>query len=352
MKLTDIRNYRLINQQIARAKFKRPHEVVERLGAVQAQVFDMARWAIGLRSNGVSDSDVMKAFNDGKILRTHILRPTWHFVSPKDICWMLKLSAPRVHAFNAFIYRQIKLDSKKLNRCGDIIMRSLEQGYKTRTEIKNDLARHKLKGDTIWLSCVIMYAELEGLICSGPRIGKQFTYALMDERIPKGKTLSNEEALYELTTRYFKSRGPATVKDYVWWSGLTVKQAKEGIGMLAGDFKRTMVDGIEYIYSKTAIPKGMNKLQTTYLMPDYDEYGIAYKNRDALRNVDIPLGKVKGESTVYSHWLVLNGVISGTWNKIEKKGVITAEVKPFIKLSKQEKLDVDKAVERYSKFHL
>jgi hypothetical protein len=351
LNLTDIRNYRLVNQQVAKTKFKHPHEIVGWLGAMQAQVFDMARWAVGLRLNGASDNAVMKAYNSGKILRTHILRPTWHFVAPKDIRWMLKLSAPRVQAFNSFMYRKMGLDGKILKKCNDIIIKSLEgNNYKSRTEIREKLLRSKLKGDTIWLSCVMMNAELEGIICSGPREGKQFTYALLDERAPKAKTMEQDEALYELTYRYFKSRGPATVQDYVWWSGLTVKQTKQGTAMLGSEFKRIQIGGAEYIYPKTIVPKNIDKLQVTYLMPDYDEYGIAYKNRGSLRNEDIPLGKIKGNSTVYSHWLVLNGVISGTWNRIEKDGNVSAEVKPFIPLSKKDKLEVDNAAERYNKF--
>jgi hypothetical protein len=350
---SDIRNYRLVNQQIAKSKFKHPHEIIGWLGAMQAQEFQMARWAIGLRLNKTTDIDVLKAYNEGKILRTHILRPTWHFVAPEDIRWMLMLSAPRVHAFNAYMYRRYKLDKKLFTRTNDIIVKLLEgKNYKTRTEIKAEFAKAKLKGDTVWLSCIMMYAELEGIICSGPRIGNKFTYALLDERAPKNKTMGRDEALAELTKRYFTSRGPATIQDFVWWSGLTVKDAKTGAAMLGNNFKRITINGVEYIYPKTIIPKNIDEFQTTYLMPDYDEYGISYKNRNVLRNEDIPLGMIKGNSTVYSHWLVLNGVISGTWNRTENNGKISAEVKPFIPLYKKDKLAVEKAVERYNKFFI
>lgn len=318
---------------------------------MQAQEFAMARWAIGLRIKGINDEDVMRDFNAGKILRTHILRPTWHWVAPADIRWMLSLSAPRVHAFNSFMYRKMGFDTKKLVRCADIIVKMLEgKQYKTRTDIKNELAKYKLKGDTVWLSCAVMYAELEALICSGPRVGKQFTYALISERAPKAKTMAYDDALYELTKRYFNTRGPATVNDYVWWSGLTVKQAKLGLDMIGSKLKQADVNGDIYYFPKTTVPKDMAKLQQTYLMPDYDEYGIAYKNRRALSDERISGEDIKDNSTMWSHWLVLNGKIAGTWERIEEKDKVTAKVSPFIKLNSKESAAIKKAVEKYEKF--
>lgn len=349
--LSDIRNYRLINQFVAQPAAIKPAELISRMGAIQAQEFVMVRWALGLRIKGINDADVMSDFNSGKIIRTHILRPTWHWVAPRDLKWMLKLSAPRVQAFNAFMYRKMRLDTKKLNKCADIIMKLLEgKQYKTRTDIKNELAKHKLKGDTVWLSCAVMYAELEALICSGPRVGKQFTYALLDERITKHDTYDEDDALAELTKRYFTMRGPATVHDYAWWSGLTITQCKKGIAMLGSKFKQTEIDGKNYIYPKTVAPKDMDKLQTTYLMPDYDEYGISYKDRSALKDDRIDQKTMKDNSNMWSHWLILNGMIAGTWERIEEKDKVTAKVHPLVKLSKKDEAQVNQAVKKYEKF--
>lgn len=349
--LSDVRNCRLVNQLVAKPADIKPAELVSRMGAVQAQEFVMARWALGLRIKGINDVDVLSDFNNGKIIRTHILRPTWHWVAPQDLKWMLKLSGPRVQAFNAFMYRKMGLDNKKLNKCANIITKLLEEKqYRTRTDIKNELAKHKLTGDTVWLSCAVMYAELEALICSGPRAGKQFTYALVDERIKKHDEFEGDDALYELTKRYFTMRGPATVHDYAWWSGLTIAQCKKGISMLTAEFKQTDIDGTNYIYPKTVVPNNMDKLQTTYLMPDYDEYGISYKNRRALSDSRINQKTMKDNSNMWSHWLVLNGMIAGTWERIEEKDKVSAKVNPLVKVSKKDDSQIKQAVKKYEKF--
>ena len=351
MTIADIVNNRLVNQQIVKTKFTKPEQIVKCLAAMQAQDFTMAKWAIGLRLPGLREADIDKTFNEGKLLRTHILRPTWHFAAPADIRWMLKISAPRVHAFNSFMYRRMGLDTKTLNRCADIIVKSIEgHKYKTRTEIKKKLSRSKLKGDTIWLSYVMMYAELEGIITSGPKIGRQFAYALLDERAPSYIELDYDEAAAELAKRYFTSRGPASIKDFLWWSGLTVKDAKTGIAELPKSFKKTMIDGTEYISPKSEFPKNMNKLQRTFLMPDYDEYGISYKDRSALRNPNASADKIKETTTVYSHWLVVDGLISGTWKRIQKGKLIEAETTLFAQLTTNQKQSIKKAVDKYCRF--
>lgn len=128
MKTAEIINYRLINQQIAETKFKKPHEITGWLAAMQAQDFAMAKWAIGLRLAELNDDDVENAFNNGTILRTHLLRPTWHFVTPADIRWMLALTAPRVNAVNAYYYRKLELDIKVFKRSNDKLAKTLQGG--------------------------------------------------------------------------------------------------------------------------------------------------------------------------------------------------------------------------------
>lgn len=195
MTTSDIIRYRLINQQIAETKFKKPQEIVAWLAAMQAQDFAMAKWAIGLRLPGSKDADIEKAFNDGVILRTHLMRPTWHFVAPADIRWMLALTAPRVNVANAFMYRKLELDNKIFKRSNDILVKTLQGGKQlTRAILKTALERKKIVADGLRLGYLMMRAELDGIICSGARQGKQFTYALLDERAPPVKTLDHDEA--------------------------------------------------------------------------------------------------------------------------------------------------------------
>ena len=353
MKTADLINYRLINQQIAETKFKKPDEIVNRLAAMQAQDFAMAKWAIGLRLPGLNDADVENAFNDGTILRTHLLRPTWHFVTPADIRWMLALTAPRVNAINAYYYRKLELDNKVFKRANNTLAKTLQGGKQlTRTALKSALDRAKINADGLRLGYIMMRAELDGIICSGARQGKQFTYALLNERVPPAKTLYREEALAELTHRYFTSRGPATIQDFVWWSGLTMKEAKEGIASLEQNFLRQAIDGQEYIFAPTVLENSAARdKQTTFLMPDYDEYGISYKNRSALFQLhDKNIPAEQQDENTYYHMIVIDGLISGTWKRKIKNKTIIVETTSFTKLNKRKRQALIKAAKRYSSF--
>jgi len=198
---------RLRNQRLDRSELRKPAEVVQWLGAVQAQDYSGAKWAIGLRAKGVMDGDVERAFDEGAILRTHVLRPTWHFVSPADIRWMLALTAPRVRAANAATYRECELDATVFRRSRKALERALEGGKElTRAELASTLRREGIVAAGIRLAALMIEAELEGVIVSGPRKGKRFTYALLDERAPRGRPLPREEALAELAKRSPSSR--------------------------------------------------------------------------------------------------------------------------------------------------
>src|SRR6185503_5208433 len=228
----NITGLRLANQKLSTSTFKSPAEVVSWLGAVQAQDYAGAKWAVALRAPGLTDSDIEQAFTDGKILRTHVMRPTWHFVLPEDIRWMLELTAPRVLAAIAYMDRQLGLDKAIIKRSNAILAKALQGGNQlTRAELGSILQRSRVNTDDLRLGHLLSHAEVDGIICSGGRRGKQFTYALIDERAPRARTLKRDEALAELTRRYFVSHGPATVQDFVWWSGLTTADARNGLEM-------------------------------------------------------------------------------------------------------------------------
>ena len=224
MKRLDIPHQRLINQHMALARFDKAADVVGWLVAVQAQDYAGAKWALGLRLKGPTDDAIDQAFADGSILRTHLMPPTWHFVTPSDIRWLLALTGPRVHAINAHMYRRLELDAPIFKRSNNGLAKALRGGQTmTRDELRAALEKTGIavNGD-LRMAYLMMRAELDGIVCSGPRRGKQFTYALLDERAPQCKALGSEEALAELARRYFMSRGPATVQDFAKWSGLTL----------------------------------------------------------------------------------------------------------------------------------
>jgi hypothetical protein len=350
MKQSDIIFHRLLNQQIAETKLNSTQKMVGYLGAMQAQEYAMSKWAIGLRLPTLKDSDIEKDFNEGRILRTHLLRPTWHFVAPADIRWMLELTAPRVHAINAFMYKKTGLDNEIFKRCHKIIRKSLEGGnYLTRDALNMALEKQKIVSDGVRLSCIMMHAELEGLICSGPRQGKQFTYALLEERVPEAKKLNKKEALNALSDRYFRSRGPATLKDFVTWSGLTVKDAKESISSLDHQFKHQSIDGNDYIFIPRDLPD-MKNLQTSFLMPDYDEYGMGYKDRSAIFNSEKHKEAISRNNPVFNRMIILDGKIEGTWQRVIKGKKVEVVTVPFTKVNKIKQAEIKEAVKKFEQF--
>ena len=349
MNSRDIIAHRLLRHQIAETSFTQPEEIVSYYGAMQAQDWSMAKWALGLRLPHLKEKEVEAKFNSGKILRTHILRPTWHFVAPKDLCWIQKLTAPRVHQANKMYYTKHDITPKLISKTEPIIAKALAgKNYLTREELNAHLAKNKITAYSIQLTYILMNAELECLICSGPRQGKQFTHALVEERVPATKALSRNEALKKLTNIYFTTRGPATAYDYSWWSGLTLKDVREGIEMLDSGFERETLDGKEYMFKPMALPDLKGK-QTTFLIPDYDEYGISYKDRSAYHH---PKWK-ETEAMInadYYHAIAVDGYFGGTWSKKMIKNKVIAEVQPFQSLTASQIKKVEKAVKMYDQF--
>ncbi len=342
MNLIDIPRHRLHNQGLARPAFRTAAGVVEALGAVQAQDYAGAKWALGLRMPGATDADIEQAFTHGEILRTHLMRPTWHFVAAADIRWMLELTGPRVHAGNAYRYRQLELDETQLKLSRSLLEKGLLGGRQlTRNELRLILEQGgipALEGQR--LAYIVMQAELEGLICSGPRRGKQFTYMLLDERVPQGKTLERDEALAELVRRYFTTHGPALIKDFTWWSGLTASDARRGLEMVHAHLEQERIDRQTYWFPNTGLPAGEQE-QAAYLLPNYDEYTVSYRDHSAVFDPAFL------DRLVFSHVLVLDGRVAGTWKRSLQKRAVQVEIEPFEALSAAGQRAVESAAHRY-----
>ena len=352
---TEINLCRMLNQKLLDSDFKKPERVVKWFVAMQAQELPMVKWAIALRVPGITEVDVDNAFNSGKILRTHIMRPTWHFVLPDDIRWMIELTAPRIHAINASSYRKFELDTKVLIRTSDIIAKTLEGGnHLERAELQKALAGKKIKVEGIRLAYVMMRAELDAIICSGPRRGNQFTYALLSERAPKARRLSRDEALAELVLRFFTSRAPATVQDFVYWSGLTIKDAKRGVEINDGKLVQKSTNNHHFIFGKNSIKRvgSDKKSPSAFLLPDYDEYGMSYKDRTAM-SVQIPSGKtlkpVNGVKT-FNHLLLADGAVIGLWQRQVKENLILLRTGTISKLTAAQRKLIDHSVKEYGRF--
>ena len=346
----DIAHQRLHNQLIARHTFEKPGDVVQWLGAVQAQDFAGAKWALGLRMQGATDESIEQAFADGTILRTHVMRPTWHFVAPADIRWMLALTAPRVNAANAYYYRRLELDDAIFTRSNAVLAKALQGGKQlTRPELVSVLRQAGITADDLLrFAHIIMHAELDGIICSGARRGKQFTYALLEERAPQAKTLERNEALAEFARRYFTSHGPATLQDFVWWSGLSVADARAGLAMVTSQLIHEDVDGRTYWFS-TSTPPARDLSQTIYLLPNFDEYTVGYTDRSAV--FDAPdATKFDARGNVLNQIIVLNGRVVGTWKRTIKKDTVNITPSFFAPLNEAETRALAASANRYGAF--
>jgi hypothetical protein len=323
---------RLRNQRLLGNPLNTPEAVVSWLGAVQAQDYAGAKWGLGLRGRSFSDEAVDRAFDEGRILRTHLLRPTWHFVAPADLRSFLAISGPRVQAFNAYYYRRFELEARHFVKSHAAIEQALQgRRFLTRAELSTVLAVARIDARGTRLAAVVMHAELEGLICSGPRRGKQFTYALMDERVPRGRVLPPDEALVELTRRYFRSHGPATIKDFVWWSGLTVAQAKTGIAAIEPALRRVDVGGLCYWVVPTSAPAGPSRTSTTYLLPNYDEFLIAYKDRDEVLAHRRALADQPPPLENSPHHVIVDGLLAGSWRRVPRPSAVQVDVNLFVR---------------------
>jgi hypothetical protein len=341
---------RLLNQCITGVGRRRPADVVAWCGAVQAQEYEAAKWGLGLRlQDGAIDADVERAFAAGRILRTHVMRPTWHFVTPHDIRWLLELTAPRVHRIVAVYNRKLELDAATLVRTTAAIERALRDGhFLTRPELGEQLQRSAARFNGLRLAFVTMYAELEGVICSGPRRGKQFTYALVDERAPGARRLERDEALAELSRRFFSSHGPATIRDFVWWSGLTTADAKRGLEM--NKARREDAAGKTY-WSINLSRRGEHREHIAHLLPIYDEYLVAYRDREVVPHGPGVIASGSPAPVTFRHALVIAGQVAGTWRLTKSSKLVALEATAMRRLSERERLGLASAARRYESFH-
>ncbi|MEP7324990.1 MAG: winged helix DNA-binding domain-containing protein [Gemmatimonadota bacterium] len=345
--MTDLLTRRLYNQHIAGSPLKQPEDVVRWLGAVQSQDYLGAKWSLGQRLRNGTDATIDQAFNDGRILRIHMLRPTWHFVSPEDIRWMLQLTAPHVHALNKYPYRVSGLDAPVLTRTSRLIERALEGGHsKTRKELAAILDKDKVGGTGLRMVCIMMNAELEGVVCSGPLKGKQHTYALLEERVPPARARTRDDALAELARRFFTGHGPATVRHFAWWSGLSMKTARAGLEMVQHQLSSEAINS--HIFWSGPDSRRVRPGRAAYLIPEYDECLTGYRDLavpDAARARGL---RPAGDGSVRP--IIFGGKRVGTWRRVILKGSLTVEANLFAKLSAAESRALEATVRRYREF--
>lgn len=346
----DIARRRMHNQRLWGTPFDKLQEVLGWLGAMQAQEFAVAKWSVAQRANGVDQAAMRLAFDDGVILRSHFLRPTWHFALAEDIRWLLTATAPRVQALNAYYNRQQGIDEELAAKTNAVIEKALAGGrHLTRKELAAVLERDGVAASGNALAYIIMRAELDGIAVSGAMRGKQHTYALLDERAPKAARLDRNEALAELTKRFFVSRGPATMKDLARWSSISAAECRAGLEMVKSELDHEEVDGRTYWFvSSSRAPKGPARTRVD-LVQGYDEIVMSYsESKDVLAPAaPIPIYR---DGRMFLHAILLDGRLIGHWRHGPPKDSVDIEAVFYRPLEPAESDSLEAAAERYGRY--
>jgi len=328
----------------------KPADVVRRLGAVQAQDYAGAKWALAQRTKAATDAAVDRAVDAGTIVRTHVLRPTWHFVAAEDLRWMLALTGPRISRALASYNRVLEITPAVIRRSHAAITKALEGGrHLTRAEVAAVLSRAKVGALTGHrFGRLVVQAELDAIICSGARRGKQSTYALLDERVTAARGFVRDTALAELARRYFPTRGPASAHDFAWWSGLTVADARRAVAILGRELEPIDVGGRPFWMSAGA--KAPPRKPCAHLLPNYDEYFIGFVDRSAIGRRLGSVERVTGGNALLNHIATVNGQIVGGWKRTAAGPRVTLRFDLPSRLSRAERALLDREIGRYRAF--
>ena len=372
-----IRRIRLRRQQLRAPYAGSPGDVVRNLLAVQSQEFPYARWTLAQRSSTSASSmvtalSVEQAVADGTILRTHILRPTWHFVHRDDLGWLMALSADRLHQGNKGMYRQTGINDGSAAKSGRILAAAVADGaHKTREELAEVLGQSGFPSKGLGFIYHLMHAEISGVLVSGSPVRSaggalKQTYALFDERVP-GSALKpltaegREQALGRLALRYFTSRGPATVKDCAAWSGLTMKDVKRGIevagAMSPGSLGAAQCDGFDFYLASEeadALASGNDPspaedpgLPRVDLIQCYDEYVMGYSQSRHFLGGTAPIFP---EDNGPMHVVLLDGRLAGWWRHGFSGRTCEVDVRMNRPTTAKEQEALQSEVDRYGRF--
>jgi Winged helix DNA-binding domain len=350
MTARDIAYRRLINQRIVRPKFARPSEIVSSLGAMQAQDYLGTLWAIGLRSPDSREAEIEQAIADRTIIRTWPMRGTLHFVAPADIRWMLDLLTPPVLAASKRRRQQLELDDETLARCRTLFTKALQGGkQRTRDAMYSILENARIPTGSQRGYHILWSLAQEGIICFAAREGKQPTFALLEEWTGPADRLKRDEALAELTKRYFTGHGPATLQDFVWWSGLKTSEAKTGLEMVASSLRKETLRAETYWTSPEPVTRHKD-FPNAVLLPGFDEYMLGYTDRSAVLDPLRAQKLIPDNNGRFLGTMVWNGRVVGTWKRELSKKVASVTMQPFTPLRKAEKQAFVVAAERYGEF--
>ena len=351
MKRSNIARLRFANQRLTGPPLTSPVEVVRWFGAIQSQDLPASLYAIGLRMSHPTEANVERALAEGSIVRSWSMRRTIHCMAAEDVRWMIRMLAPRGIARMKPYHRSMKITDNELRRAGNVFESALARGARlTRTELYE-----RLKAEGVvtkapdmpehGLHLLVHWAQA-GLICLAARRGKQPTFALLDDWTPRGRDLSGDDALRELAAIYFRAHAPATVKDFSWWSGLTIAEARRGLHLVGDLLDSATIDGIEY-WLMREVPRAALGPLPVLLVPAFDEYTVAYADRSIAADCSV----LPSISHGLAPNILVDGRIAGTWKRtVLAQGTVRVSTCLLRSLNKREQVGLDRGIRRYAEF--
>ncbi len=351
MKSSDIARLRLHTQRIMPPKFETPRAVVAWMGAIQAQDYYQAVWAIGARISSATLKTVEHAIENGEIMRTWPQRGTIHWVVPEHIKWMLQLGAARIVARDARRLAQLDLDVPVMQRIEPIFREALAGKKRlTRVQMFEVLNNAGIATTAQRGYHILWYMAQTGVICLGPMRGKEQTFALLDDWTPNTPILPREEALAALANLYFTSHGFATIHDFAWWTGLTITEARKGFESIKSQFiSETIGKKTYWVHADHAAPT--DHPRGVVLLPGFDEYLLGYQDRSDVLDAAHAQKVVPGNNGVFFPMIVIDGQIEGTWKRAIKRDKVIITRDTFRSLTDDEIAGFEAAAQRYAAFH-
>lgn len=346
----NIPTQRLHHQHIAQPHLTQPEQVVAWLGGLQGQDYPGAKWSIALRLPHVNEVEVVQAFDSGKLVRSWPMRGTLHVVAAPDLRWMLMLTSPKNLVGSASRRRALELDDTTLARCREVFTQALQGGQQlSREGMYAALAQANISTDGYRGYHILWNCALHGLICLATANDKDQNFALVDEWVAPTPPKTRDEALAELAARYFMSRGPATLQDFIWWSGLSATEARSGLAAIQSRLVSETVGPLTYwLPADSRNPKAT---PSAFALPGFDEYLLGYKDRSAVLDAAHAEKVCPGGNGMFAATIVIDGRVLGTWKRIFKKTGIDITATPFNHLSPADTQRFADAVQRYGAFH-
>lgn len=305
---------RLLNQQLIAQQFDDPADVVRYMGAIQAQDYRMMRWAVGMRTRKPSAKAFKRAFDRGEIIRLHLMRGTWQLVPAEDYWSWIDLCAPKAIAVTKgwMHSNRITIPDEELMHIRDILAQTAaDKGSATKEDFNRALEEKNIKMDDHRLSYHIRMAELSGFLCSGELLPMKATYALAADKVKPTTRTDHDETLMRFTLKYFQSRQPATLEDFVWWSGLNVSECRKGIALLGDTLHQERWKGRDFYLTGDCRTRGLRRGKFL-LIPPYDEYLISYKSRDIVLPQE-HRHRAHNNSGIFQPIIAHDGTICGNW---------------------------------------